>query len=272
MRCLWCANPESQDAKPQISSFYNRCIGCGICEEVCPQNAITFAGNGYEIDNELCDNCGLCAEECYAESKRIVGKEMTVEEVVEEIMKDSNFYKRSGGGVTFSGGEPLMQSDFLLEILKECKRLQINTAIETSGYANDDVIQEVARYLDLIYFDLKHIDSIKHKELTGVSNEKILENLKTLNDIKKSIIVRIPVVPMCNDDEDNIKGIAEFCVDLKSIVRIELLPYHNLGESKYKSINKEYDLEGLEKPTEEYMNNLCEIVKKVGIDCEIVKM
>lgn len=272
LRCLWCANPESQEPIPQISSLYNRCIGCDICKKVCPQNAITLIDGVYKIDIELCDNCGLCAEECYAESKRIVGKEMTVEEVIDEIMKDSSFYKRSGGGVTFSGGEPLMQPDFLLEILKECKRLKVNTAIETSGYADSDVIKEIAKYLDLIYYDIKHIDPNKHKELTGLPNEKILDNLKSLNDMRSSIIVRIPIIPTCNDDENNIKGIAEFCVRLKSIVRIELLPYHNLGESKYRSINKEYSLEGLEKPTAEYMENICEIVKKAGMDCEIVEM
>lgn len=272
LRCLWCANPESHELKPQISSLHNRCIGCNICEEICPQDAITFVEGNYVIDNELCDNCGLCAEECYAGSKRIIGKEMTVEEVIDEILKDKSFYKRSNGGVTFSGGEPLMQPEFLLELLKECKRHNINTAIETSGYAEIDTIKEIAKYLDLIYFDIKHIDPIKHEELTGVTNEKIIANLKALNDMRSTIIVRIPVIQSCNDDENNIRRTAELCADLKSIVKIELLPYHNLGESKYKSINKEYSLEGLEKPKSEYMEDLCDIVKKVGMDCEVVEM
>lgn len=273
LRCLWCANPESLELKPQIASFYNRCIGCGACKEICPKDAITVVDGAYVIDTELCDdNCQLCSEECYAESKRIVGKEMTADEVIDEIMKDRGFYKRSGGGVTFSGGEPLMQADFLLEILKECKRLKLHTAIETSGYADNNKIKEIAEYLDLIYFDIKHLDSNKHRELTGVLNHKILGNLKTLNDMRKSIIVRIPIIPTYNDDENHIKGIAEFCMDLKSVIRIELLPYHNLGESKYKSIDKEYGLSEIETPASEQMDKLWEIISDIGIDCEVVEI
>lgn len=271
LECLWCANPESQDFKPKISSLFNRCIGCGICEKICPQNAITTDEGVYEIDKELCDNCGLCAEECYAESKQIIGEEITVDEIMEEITKDAIFYKKSGGGVTLSGGEPLAQADFALEVLKRCKDMNIDTTIETSGYCDNSVIKKIAEYLDLIYFDIKHMDSEKHKMYTGVPNERILENLKTLDGMRKDIIVRIPVIPTYNDSEDNIKSVAKYCLSLKSVKKIELLPYHNLGEYKYKSIGREYKLSDLEAPNMELMDRLCNIIKDIGIDCEVVR-
>lgn len=270
LRCLWCANPESQDIKSEISSLFKRCINCGICEEVCPQNAISADEGVYRINHELCDNCGLCAEECYAQSKQMTGKEVTVDEVMEEIRKDAVFYKRSGGGVTLSGGEPLLQADFALEILKRCKEMKIHTVIETCGYCDNSVIKNIAEYLDLIYFDIKHMDSEKHKMCTGVSNEKILENLKTLDDMRKDIIIRVPIIPSYNDSDEDIKSVAKYCLSLKSVKKIELLPYHGLGEYKYKSIGKEYKLAGLKEPSIESMNRLCEIIKDVGIDCEAI--
>lgn len=270
LKCLWCANPESHKFKPEVSSFFNRCINCGICKRICPQDAITIEEGVYKIDHELCDNCGLCVEECYAESKQMLGEEVTVDEIMEEIKKDAIFYKKSGGGVTLSGGEPLAQADFALEILKRCKEMDINTVIETSGYCDNDVIKNVAQYVDLIYYDLKHMDSEKHKMCTGVPNEKILENLKTLDSMRKDIIVRVPIIPTYNDSHENIKNTAEFCSSLKSVKKIELLPYHNLGESKYRSMGKEYKLSDLEAPSSETMERLCKIVEDVGMTCELV--
>lgn len=270
LECLWCANPESQKFQPEISSLFNRCIGCGICEKICPQNAITDNEGVYEIDKELCDHCGLCAEECYAGSKQMVGEVLTVDEMMEEITKDAIFYKKSGGGVTLSGGEPLAQADFVLEVLKRCKDMNMDTTIETCGYCDNSVIKDIAEYLDLIYFDLKHMDPEKHKMYTGTSNERILENLKTFDSMRKDIIIRIPIIPTYNDSEDNIKKTAEFCLSLKSVKKIEILPYHNLGEYKYKSIGREYKLSDLEAPDMELMNRLCDIIKDVGMDCEIV--
>ncbi|WP_255374288.1 glycyl-radical enzyme activating protein [Tissierella sp. P1] len=270
LECLWCANPESQNPKPEISSLFKRCIGCGICEKVCPQNTITVDDGVYEINNELCDNCGLCAEECYALSKQMIGRKVTVDEIMEEIKKDAVFYKKSGGGVTLSGGEPLSQADFSLEVLKRCKDMNIHTSIETSGYCDNSVIKNIAEYLDLIYFDIKHMDSEKHKMYTGVPNERILENLKTFNSMRKDIIVRVPIIPTYNDSVDNIKSVAKSCLSLKSVKKIELLPYHNLGEYKYKSIGKDYKLSSLKEPSVESMNRLCNIIKDVGIDCEVV--
>lgn len=269
LRCLWCANPESQAVKPEVSSLFKRCINCGICVEICPQNAISVDEGVYKINNELCDDCTLCAEECYAQSKQVIGREVTVDEIIDEIGKDAIFYKRSGGGVTLSGGEPLLQAGFILEVLKRCKELGIHTSIETSGYCDNSIIKNIAEYLDVIYFDIKHMDSEKHKMYTGVSNEKILENLKTLADMRKEIIIRVPVIPTYNDSDDNIKNVAAYALSLKSVKKIELLPYHGLGEYKYKSIGKDYKLSDLKEPDIESMNRLCEIIKDAGMDCEV---
>ena len=148
--------------------------------------------------------------------------------------------------------------------------MNIDTTIETCGYCNNDAVKDIAKYLDLIYFDLKHMDSDKHKAYTGVSNKKILENLKTLDSMRKDIIVRIPIIPGYNDSEDNIRKTAEYCLSLKSVRRIEILPYHNLGEYKYRSIGREYKLSNIEAPSRESMDRLCNIIKDVGMDCEIV--
>lgn len=267
---MWCSNPESHNPEPEISSFFKRCIDCGVCVDVCPQDAITVSQGNYQIDHQLCDNCGLCAEECYAESKQMVGREVTVDELIEEINKDAIFYKKSGGGVTLSGGEALLQGDFSLQVLKRCKELQIPTTIETCGYFDGNIIEEISQYLDLIYFDIKHIDPEKHKMYTGVSNEKILENLKTFDSMRKDIIVRVAIIPTYNDSDENIKKIAEFCLSLKSVKKIELLPYHGLGEYKYRSLGRQYKLSELKEPDLETMNRLRDIVIDTGVDCKVV--
>jgi len=194
--------------------------------------------------------------------------------VIREVMKDKPFYRLSGGGVTFSGGEPLFQPDFLLELLKECKKLGVNTAMETSGCGRFEVLWEAADYLDTIYYDLKCMDTEKHRELTGVSNVQINENLRQLAAAHGNVIVRIPVVPGCNDDAANIESIARFCLTLESVAGIELLPYHRLGEHKFSSMGREYVLKGLKEPDEQQMNDLAErinrITAKKGIVCSVV--
>ncbi len=274
LRCQWCANPESQEVKPELACFTNRCIECGYCVVVCPQHAVTLNGKVSTIDRDKCDMCLKCVDECCTNSKQVVGKEYTVEEVMTEIMKDKEFYDKSGGGVTFSGGEPLMQADFLLEVLKECKKQGVNTAIETTSVGDIDKFLEISKYLDLIFFDVKNMDPVKHKEQTGVDNAIILDHLKQLSKVHNNIVCRIPVIPTKNDSEENIRATAKYVSSL-GIKRLELLPYHNFGEYKYGQIGKEYTLSEISAPETSFMEHLrdCAMEARESDDfvCEVVE-
>lgn len=231
LRCLWCHNPEGQFLKKEMVIWDDRCIGCKTCVKICRNSA---------IDNpENCILCGECVEECPAEAREIAGKEMTVEEVMMEIEKDRVFYEQSGGGVTFSGGEPLLQHDFLLTLLKKCKENNIHTVIETCGYSNWEILLSVSKYTDLFLFDLKVMDEDSHKKFTGVSNKVILENLKRLSSSNTNIIVRIPVVPGVNDNIENINKTAEFVSSL-DLKEVHLLPFHKGGVEKYRRLRRNY--------------------------------
>lgn len=263
LHCLWCANPESQLFKPELEVLPKNCIGCGECMKACPENAIYFDENGIHIRRELCRRCGSCAKECYSKTLKFVGEQMTVEQVVAEIKKDEVFYRNSGGGVTFSGGEPLAQGEFCVEVLKRCRAEGIHTAIETSGYGDKDTFIRMARELDLIFFDIKHSDPEMHKKLTGVSNEVILDNLRSIQPYASEIIVRTPVIPGLNDDRENIARTAAICSELSAVDRWELLPFHNLGEHKYEAIGKAYDKEMFSKPGGEHMHELAELANRI---------
>ncbi len=253
LRCQWCANPESQQFKPEITQFSANCIGCDVCLAACPHNAISRGPESMVIDRALCNGCGTCAQTCYAEALRLMGKKYSVDQVMSEILKDSLFYRNSGGGVTLSGGEPLSQGDFALEVLQRCKALGIHTAIETSGYGPQNLVEEIAPLVDLIFFDIKHSDPIQHRKLTGVSNELIMSNLRLLDGFGKEIIVRTPIIPGCNDDQDNIDHTAEICRELSSVKIWELLPYHQLGEHKFACLGRDYPLHGIIPPSRELM-------------------
>ena len=255
LRCLWCSNPESQRMELEIASFVNRCMKCGYCAEVCPKQIIE-KGNTYSIvDRSRCDQCLICVKECCTNAKQLIGQSYSAEELYQEIVKDKTFYDSSGGGVTFSGGEPFMQADFLIEMLKRCKSGGIHTAIETTGMADTRKLLEALEYSDLIFFDVKHMDDREHKKLTGVSNQAILDNLAALSKRHSNIIVRIPVIPGLNDSAENIRKTADYTAEL-SISALELLQYHNLGESKYAQLGREYTLSEMEVPTQEHMEAL----------------
>lgn len=264
LSCQWCANPESQKFKPEIMNFYSKCIGCGQCYQICPFKAIYKSAKGFAIDREKCSDCGLCVEECYAESKKIMGKEMSPDQVFQEIRKDKVFYKGiANGGVTFSGGEPFLHADFLKETCQKCKDERINTAVETCGYAEFDQIKEVLPYLDSIFFDIKHYNTDLHKKYTGQSNEKILDNLKKINEYNIPITVRTPIIPGCNDSEKNIMEIAKICAALSSVKQYELLAYHELGLSKYDSLERPYLLRGVKTPKLSEMEKLVKIANEI---------
>lgn len=245
LRCVWCHNPESQSPKPQMMFYKNKCTGCGKCKERCPNNL------------EKCGLCGKCTLYCPHDAREICGKEYTVDEVIREILKDKAFYDNSDGGVTFSGGECMLQIDFLEEILKECKKNGIHTAVDTAGYVQFEYFERILRFTDLFLYDIKCFDSEKHKQYTGVGNESILENLKRLLTTKKSVWIRIPIIPMVNDTEEELQKIKAFLEACQSPKKIELLPYHAMGEHKYEAIGKEVQMFAV--PSEEKMMRLKKI-------------
>jgi len=232
LRCLWCHNPESVNPFPELQKYPDKCIGCGQCIKACKYEAV---GN-----RQKCINCVECAEACFSRARILAGKYMELEEVLEIAERDKSFYMESKGGVTFSGGEPLLQKDFLREILKESKHGGLHTAVDTAGNVPWESIEEILPYTDLFLYDLKVMDESKHKEATGVSNKRILKNLKELGNRTTEIIIRIPVIPGINNSLKNMEETLDFIKDLKSIKSVELLPFHKLGESKYESLGIEY--------------------------------
>ncbi len=242
LRCAWCHNPESQSPKPQMMFFKNKCTGCGKCKEKCPNHL------------ESCELCGKCTLYCPHDAREICGKEYTVDEVVREILKDKAFYEASGGGVTFSGGECMLQIDFLEDLLKECQKNGIHTAVDTAGYVPFEQFEQILPYTELILYDIKCFDSEKHKQYTGVGNELILENLKRLLATDKSVWIRIPIIPTVNDTEEEIRSIRSFLLSCGTPEKVELLPYHAMGEHKYAAIGKKVKMFSV--PSEEKIRQL----------------
>jgi len=249
LKCLWCSNPESQ--KPHREILFNalKCIDCGTCRDVCPQNAIRDDKDGYRIDSDVCDACGKCCDACPTQALRWSGTLMSVAEVLAEIEKDRAFYDTSGGGVTFSGGEPLGQFQFLKGLLAACRSAGIHTAVETCGFCSRDTMEGIVPFTDIFLFDLKHTDPLEHKKLTGRDNRQILENLENLCRKGAAVILRMPVVPGLNDSDANLNETAALMKRLK-IDEIHLLPYHNCGENKYRMLGCGYALKDLPVPSE----------------------
>ncbi len=227
LRCAWCHNPESQNKEKQVLLYKNKCTNCGKCKEVCPYNL------------EKCDFCGKCEIYCPNNAREICGSEMSADEVFSEIQKDKVFYDASGGGVTFSGGECMLQADFLLEILKKCRENGIHTAVDTAGCVPWDSFVKIMPYTDMFLYDIKCATDELHKEFTGVSNKLILENLKKLCDsFDGEIIIRIPVIGDVNDTDDEMQKIRDILENI-SYKSVEFLPYHKMGEHKYEALDKQ---------------------------------
>jgi pyruvate formate lyase activating enzyme len=264
LHCAWCAAPETQGDQADLEHFPERCLLCDECLRVCPEGAIRVERGGRRrIDRHTCTLCGRCVEVCYADALRLVGARRTVAEVLAEVERDRVFYTRSGGGVTLSGGEPLQQPDFTRALLRVCRLSGLHTAMETSGYADWEILRSVLPELDLLLYDVKHTDAQKHEALTGVTNEGILENLRQAVHAGIATIVRVPVIPGLNDAADNFRALARFLHEVGSIRQIDLLPYHRLGEATYARLGKEYTL-ALPLPSEEHMQSLAELLRSEG--------
>lgn len=241
----------------------SKCIGCKACINICPAGAIHAEKEGFMVDREKCISCFRCADRCFAGSKYVMGKDYTIPELLKEIKKDKIFYEMKGGGVTFSGGEPLTQPEYLTEIAKACREDGIHVTIESCAMGDYDKFSSALPYINAAFIDVKHIDSEKHKELTGGSNELILENLRKISDFGLPITVRTPVIPGLNDDETNIRGIAKFVLTLPTVNEYELLPYHNFGVNKYKALGRHYKLNDVKPPADEHIRALVKAANSV---------
>ena len=243
LKCLWCHNPESQQSGQEISFMPEKCIGCGWCFKNCPQKAHVMEDGKHVLRRELCIRCGKCTEKCYAGANTQIGKEMTVDEVIAEVLKDKPFYETSNGGMTISGGEPMAQFKFTQALLKEAKKHKLHTCLETSGFAASEKLLRIREDVDIFLFDYKESDSAKHLEFTGVPLADIVSNLLELDRLGSKIILRCPVIPGCNDTPLHFEGIANFASRLSNVIEVNILPYHPLGKSKSARIGKIYPLE-----------------------------
>jgi pyruvate formate lyase activating enzyme len=249
LSCWWCHNPEGIAPASQRLYRRDRCIGCRECVEACAENAIEICAKGINWNAAECVYCGTCADLCPAEAVDIIGKTMSVDEVVAEITKDTVFYDESRGGITISGGEPLMQPSFLIALLDACKKLELHRTVDTSGFAETHTLLEAATRTDLFLYDLKHMDSEKHARFTGVSNEIILNNLEVLSRQETDTIIRFPIIPGFNSDQENIDKTGAFIASLPGVSRINILPYHCAATAKYKNLGLDCNTSDHAKPT-----------------------
>lgn len=268
LKCLWCSNPESQDFSINLIVRDINCKGCGACVNVCPQGAIFLNENlSRKIDWKKCDSCLLCVDSCLYHSLNRCGRYITIEEALDEILQDLLFYKNSDGGVTISGGEPLSQSRFVRNLLAECKKEGLNTALETTGHGTWIEMEKVLHFVDLVLFDIKHLDPIKHQKMTGLKNNLILENLKKTAKRNK-IWIRIPLISGFNDSESHIKKIAMLGKEIGT-KKISLLPYHEGGKIKCEQLGRVYGFPVGKAPDEKHTYQLKKIIKDIGLKVSI---
>lgn len=281
LRCKWCSNPESWRLHSEPGIYQSKCISkdlCGGCVDVCPEGDIfTFSEDEHKltgIDRTKCSKCMKCYDECPSDAIKLWGKHMTVEECMDVIRRDKGYYDRSGGGVTVSGGDPLVQSDFVAALFKQCKEEGFQTCLESTFYSKWEEAEKILPYTDIIISDLKHMDTKVHRKWTGVHNERILENLKRITDDNREFILRIPVIPGINDDKKNIEASADFIVnELQGRIRVlQLLSFMRLGEEKYASLNMPYQMDFINLDRESFtahVNEIADYFNSRGIHCVV---
>ncbi|MBR2743167.1 MAG: glycyl-radical enzyme activating protein [Clostridia bacterium] len=250
LRCLWCHNPESQSARPELFYVPARCIGCGECVKVCPSGVHVMRDGIHELDRTNCTVCFKCVDACVG-ALEISGRTMSAGEAVDEVKKDRLFYEKSGGGLTVSGGEPTFQADFTRALLSLARAEGINTCIETAGFCPEDTIKSLVPLVDLFLYDIKETDSARHREYTGAPLEPILRNLKVIDDMGAKTVIRCPVIPGFNDREEHFAAVGELASGLTNVMGIDVMAYHPLGESKAASVGKKYPLSDVAMPADE---------------------
>ena len=266
LTCQWCSNPESQNFHIEVGHIDKSCIRCGKCFIICDESSI--ADKTYQIDKSICVNCLKCVACCKTGAKKCVGEIVSVQELFQIVESDRVFYRNSGGGVTVGGGEPLSQTEFVSRFLKECKENSIHTALETCGYAPPEKIRPVLEHVDLLLYDLKHMDGVKHEEMTGKPNGLILTNAAAASHLVETVF-RIPLIPGYNDDIENLAATIEFVESKCHRSPIEILPYHNLGTHKYKWLSKEYKLENLKPYSDLQKESLRKKISEIRTGVEI---
>jgi len=266
LRCHWCSNPESQSGNIQVVWDSSKCIHCKRCVTECPEGAIFEEKKRIVIDGEKCKGWKKCFTVCPVDSFGIEGEYKTVDEIIVEVVKDIDFYEESGGGVTLTGGEVLQQADVVIEILKELKKNNIHRAVETTGYTTPEVFERFLEHVDLLLFDVKHYDPLKHKVGTGIDNRIILENIKTAVKKSKKIIARIPVIPSFNDSLQDAKGFSELLSEI-GIKDVNLLPFHQFGQKKYDLLGMEYKMNDMQQLHPEDLLDYQDIFIRAGLNC-----
>jgi pyruvate formate lyase activating enzyme len=250
LKCLWCSNPESQEPDPELFYMPRRCLACGRCVAACDRHALTLRGE-LIIDRERCNACGRCSQACNTGALSLAGRTLSVEEIYREVLRDKDFYRNSGGGVTFSGGEPTAQPQALRALAELCRDGGLHTAIETCGAFPWEAVRETLPALDLFLFDIKHLDPVRHAELAGAGNAQVLDNFRRLLEAGKAVVVRFPLLPGINDDAGHLAALGDLLAKSAPGIRIDILPFHRLGNSKYAGLGREYSMEHLAVPSAE---------------------